>query len=162
MERTFVIIKPSGVQRGLVGEVIRRFELKGLQLCGLKITLLDDCILNEHYAHLSEKSFFGRIKDSMSSSPVVLMCLAGVECIQVVRAMAGATNGRVAALGTIRGDFSMSIQENIVHTSDSLENAKIEIERFFKPNELFDYSMLHHSVLYANDECRDKILEKHQ
>ena len=152
MEKTLVIIKPSGVQRGLVGEVIRRFELKGLQLCGMKITLLDDLILREHYSHLSQESYFGRIIKSMTSSPVVLLCLSGVECVQVVRTMAGITNGRVAPMGTIRGDLSMSMQENIVHTSDSTENAKIEIDRFFNPHEIVDYARVNHSVIYATNE----------
>lgn len=152
MERTLVILKPSTVQRALVGEIISRFEKKGLCLVGLKMTRLDDKILSEHYAHLSEKPFFQRVKDSMMTSPVIVSCWEGVEAVATVRALTGVTNGRLAQPGTIRGDYCMSFQENIVHTSDSLEAAKVELARFFQENELFDYQQASFDYLYANDE----------
>lgn len=152
MERTLVILKPCAVLRGLVGEVVRRFERKGLILCGMKMMWLSDPILDEHYAHLKEKPFFRRIKDSMQASPVIICCWEGKDAINVVRAVTGSTNGRNAVPGTIRGDFSMSVQENIVHASDSQESAKKEIERFFNEDELFNYKSPLILNLYANDE----------
>ena len=152
MEKTLVILKPCTIQRGLIGEIISRFERKGLQLAGLKMIWLTDNILSEHYAHLKEKPFFQRIKDAMSVCPVIVCCWEGVDAIQVVRQLTGATNGRNAQPGTIRGDFSMSVQENIVHASDSPETAAIELKRFFKDDELFDYKTNNLLAIYANDE----------
>lgn len=152
LEKTLVILKPSAVQRGLIGEITTRFERKGLRLAGMKMMQLTDELLNEHYAHLSEKPFFQRIKNSMMASPVIVCCYEGVDAIQVVRSMTGATNGRVAIPGTIRGDFSVSSQENIVHTSDSPKTAIEEINRFFKPEELFEYKQVHMPYLYHTDE----------
>jgi nucleoside-diphosphate kinase len=152
MERTLVIIKPSAVHRQLIGEIISRFERKGLRLAALKMMQLSDEILKEHYAHLAEKPFYNRIKTSMQSAPVVVCCWEGLDCVRVVREMTGVTNGRLADTGTIRGDFSMSIQENIVHSSDSPENAVIELQRFFKKEEFFDYIRSVDSAIYASDE----------
>ena len=152
LEKTLVILKPSAVQRGLIGEITTRFERKGLRLAGKKMLQLTDELLNEHYAHLSEKPFFQRVKNSMMASPVIVCCYEGVDAIQVVRSMTGATNGRVAIPGTIRGDFSVSSQENIVHTSDSPKTAIEEINRFFKPEELFEYKQVHMPYLYHTDE----------
>ena len=118
MEKTLVILKPSAMGRGIAGEVITRFTNKGLILAGMKMIQLTDAILDEHYAHLIERPFFNRIKTSMKAQPVIVMCLAGIDAVQVVRTMTGVTNGRNAAPGTIRGDFSMSGQENIIHTSE--------------------------------------------
>jgi nucleoside-diphosphate kinase len=153
MQKTLVILKPSAIQRGLVGEVISRFEKKGLQLIGMKMIYLTDEILEEHYAHLKDKPFFQRIKESMKVSPVIVLALKGVDAVEVVRKMVGITNGREAQPGTIRGDYSMSVQENIVHASDSPETAQIELERFFSTTELFNYPQLMHPNIYANDEC---------
>lgn len=152
MEKTLVLLKPCTLQRGLVGEVISRFEKRGLRLAGMKMMQLTDEILNEHYAHLREKPFFQILKDSMMSTPVIACCLEGIDAVNTVRAMSGATNGRNAVPGTIRGDYCMSNQQNIVHTSDSLENAAIELARFFKPEELFDYTPSNLHFLYALDE----------
>lgn len=152
MERTLVILKPSALQRDLIGEVINRFERKGLKLCGIKMMQLDDKILSEHYGHLSERSFFQRLKDAMMITPVIVTCWEGIDAINVVRTLGGTTNGRTAQPGTIRGDYSMSTQENIVHTSDSPESAQIELARFFNENELFDYTKSTFDFLYANDE----------
>ena len=136
IEKTLVILKPCTVQRALIGEILHRFERKGLRLAGMKMMQLTDEVLSEHYAHLSTKPFFQRVKDS----------------IQAVRTLAGPTNGRLAAPGTIRGDYSMSFQENIVHASDSPETAAAELNRFFKPEEIFDYKQAVFDYLYANDE----------
>ena len=152
MEKTLVILKPSAMGRGIAGEVITRFTNKGLVIAGMKMIQLTDAVLDEHYAHLIERPFFNRIKTSMKALPVIVMCLAGKEAVQVVRTMTGATNGRNAAPGTIRGDYSMSGQENIIHTSDSVENAAIELARFFKPEEIFDYTPANINLLYASDE----------
>ena len=152
MERTLVILKPCTIQRGLIGEIIARFEKKGLILEGMKMTWLTDEILSEHYAHLKERSFFQRVKDAMAVCPVIVCCWKGVDAINVVRTLAGSTNGRNAAPGTIRGDYSMSFQENIVHASDSPEAAEAELKRFFKPEEIFDYKQATFDFLYANDE----------
>ena len=151
-QKTLVLLKPGTVQRALIGEVINRFERKGLRIAGLKMMQLTDELLSEHYAHLAEKPFFQRVKDSMMACPVVAMCLEGVDAIEVVRTLAGPTNGRKAPAGTIRGDYSMSFQENIVHASDSTETAKVEVARFFCEDEIFDYSMNNLLSTYANDE----------
>ena len=152
MEQTLVILKPSALQRALVGEVIKRFEQKGLRLAGIKMIQLSDQILNEHYAHLADRPFFKRIKDSMMITPVIVTCWEGKDSVRVVRTMTGSTNSRDAVPGTIRGDLSMSLQENIVHTSDSVENAREELTRFFSDDEIFDYEYLLTPYLYANDE----------
>ncbi len=152
MERTLVLLKPSAIQRGLVGEVLQRFEKKGLILRGIKMMQLTDEILNEHYAHLSEKPFFQRVKEAMKITPIIAVCLEGIDAVRVVRTLSGSTNGRNADIGTIRGDLSMSFQENIVHTSDSVKNAQEELKRFFNKNEIFDYEHRQIPFLYANDE----------
>lgn len=152
MEKTLVILKPCTLQRGLIGEITSRFERKGLRLAGMKMIWLTDEILSEHYAHLKEKPFFQRIKDAMSVCPVIVCCWDGVDAVHVVRQLTGATNGRVAQTGTIRGDYSMSVQENIVHASDSPETAAIELKRFFRDDEIYDYEMNNLLAIYANDE----------
>jgi len=152
MEKTLVIIKPGAIQRGLIGEVIHRFERKGLQLCGIKMMQLTDEILADHYAHLVQRPYFKRIKDSMMITPVIVCCWKGLEVVHIVHEMAGKTNGREAALGTIRGDLSVSVQENIVHTSDSVENAREELARFFTENEIYEFDQEISNFLYANDE----------
>lgn len=135
-----------------MGEIINRFEKRGLRLAGMKMMQLTDEILDEHYAHLREKPFFRTLKDSMMATPVIACCLEGVEAVQVVRAMTGSTNGRNADPGTIRGDYCMSNQQNIVHTSDSPENAAAELARFFKPEEIFQYELATLKFTYSVDE----------
>ena len=152
MEQTFIILKPSTISRGLVGDVITRFQRKGLIISGIKMMQLDETILREHYAHLVDRPFFPWILDSMMATPVIAMVLKGKDAVEVVRSIVGATNCRKAAPGTIRGDFGMSGQENIVHASDSPENAQIEIKRFFRPEEIFDYNLSILPSLYAPDE----------
>ena len=152
MEQTFVILKPSTIQRGLIGDVITRFQRKGLTITGIKMMQLNEAILREHYAHLVDRPFFPTLLKSMMATPVIVMVLKGKDVVSCVRAMVGATNCRNAAPGTIRGDFGMSGQENIVHASDSPENAVIEINRFFKPDEIFDYDPCTLNAIYAPDE----------
>ena len=132
-EKTLVLLKPCTIKRNLIGEIISIFEKKGLRVVGLKMMQLTDEVLSEHYAHLAEKPFFQRVKDSMMVTPVVALCLEGVSAVEVVRVITGPTNGRTSCVpGTIRGMYRMSYQENIVHASDSLANAAIDLTRFFK------------------------------
>ena len=154
MEKTLVLLKPSCVQRQLIGEVVNRFERRGLRIAGMKMMQLSDDILREHYAHLADKPFFPTLAASMQASPVIALALEGIDAVQVVRAMTGATNGRAAAPGTIRGDYSMSNQQNIVHASDSPENALIELARFFRPEEIFEYKSGAKAYIYGADECK--------
>jgi len=136
MERSLVIIKPDAVQRGLVGEITNRFEKKGLKIVGFKMMRLDDAILQEHYAHVAGKPFFRELSRFMSSSPVMVLCLEGLNAVEIVRLVCGVTP---ADMGSIRGDFSISSQRNIVHSSDSIESAQKELNRFFADSELFQY-----------------------
>ncbi len=152
MEKTLVIFKPGTIQRGLIGEIIHRFERKGLQICGLKMIQLTDELLNEHYAHIAERPFFQRVKTAMMATPVLVCCLKGLDAVKVVREMAGATNGREAKPGTIRGDFSMSGQWNVIHSSDSVENSEGELMRFFKEDELFEFPATNLNFIYSTDE----------
>ena len=152
LEKTLVLLKPCTMQRSLAGEIISLFEKKGFKICGMKMMMLTDELLSEHYAHLASKPFFQRVKDSMMTAPVVALCLEGVDAIAAVRALAGPTNGRNAAPGTIRGSYCMSFLENIVHASDSPETAEVELRRFFRPEEIFDWNQAIFPYLYANDE----------
>ena len=154
METTLVLLKPSCVQRQLIGEIVNRFERRGLRISGMKMMQLDDQILREHYAHLADRPFFPTLADSMKASPIVALALTGVDAVQVVRTMTGSTNGREAAPGTIRGDYSVSNQQNIVHASDSTANAAIELARFFKPEDIFDYTSSVQGYVYGVDECK--------
>lgn len=154
MEKTLVIFKPSAIDRRLVGNLISRIEDKGFIISGIKMMQLDEAILKEHYSHLVDKPFFPSIVSSMTATPVIVACLSGVEAVKVFREMTGVTNGRAAAPGTLRGDFCMSGQANIVHASDSVENAEIELARFFKPEEIFDYTPSNIKFFYGEDELK--------
>ncbi len=138
-ERTLIIIKPDALQRGLLGEVVGRFERKGLKIVGMKMMQLEDALLEAHYAHIKDKPFFAGVKSFMKASPVVVMALSGIGAINAIRIIVGPTKGYEADAGSIRGDLSLSTQSNMVHASDSVDNAKEEIERFFDKEELFDY-----------------------
>lgn len=152
METTLVLLKPSCVQRQLIGEIVHRFERRGLRIAGMKMMQLNEAILRDHYSHLVDRPFFPALAASMMASPIVAMAISGVEAVSVVRAMTGYTNGRVADPGTIRGDYSMSNQQNIVHASDSIENAAIELKRFFRPEEIFEYESATLGFIYAVNE----------
>lgn len=152
MERTLILIKPNAIQRGIMGDIVTRFERKGLRIAGIKMMYLTDEILAEHYALLVERPFYPFLKASMQAAPVVACCLEGAEAVETVRLMVGVTNSRKALPGTIRGDFSMSGEQNVVHASDSVENAIIEIKRFFKEEELFDYESAVTRFEYGGEE----------
>ncbi len=131
MSRTLILVKPDGVQRQLVGEVLGRFERKGLKIQQLKLVPLATAVVEEHYAHLNDKPFFGELVSFMTQSPVVAAILEGPSAVEVARQVIGATNPIEAAPGSIRGDLAIEAGENVVHGSDSDENAEIEIKRFF-------------------------------
>ena len=152
MERTLVLIKPDGIQRGLAGKIITRFEEKGLKMIGCKMMALDEVILREHYAHIADKPFFPGVAKFMSSSPVLAMCWEGFECVEAVRLITGVTKARQADAGTIRGDFAMSVSCNVIHTSDSVETAEKEVPRFFKPDDLCDYTKGEYEHVYNDEE----------
>ena len=151
-EKTLVLLKPDALQRNLLGKIIERFEQKGLKIIGLKMMQLSDVLLDEHYAHHKDKPFFAGLKSFMKEFPVVAMALEGLEAVSVVRGMCGPTQSRQAPPGTIRGDFSMSRQANILHTSDSVENAEKEVWRFFNQDEIFDYKKVDFNQIYVEDE----------
>ncbi len=138
-EKTLIILKPDAIQRGLVGDVVTRFERKGLKIVGMKMVQLEDALLESHYAHIKDKPFFAGIKNFMKASPVLVMALSGIEAVAATRLIVGPTKAYEAAAGTIRGDFALSMQSNIVHSSDSVESGIAEVARFFAGNELFEY-----------------------
>ncbi len=153
LQSTFVIIKPDAISRGIAGEVIARFERKGLQLVACKLSRLTDAKLADHYSHLADKPFFPRIVDFMQSTPVLLCVWRGVDAVDVVRSLCGPTNGREAAPGTIRGDYSQSIQCNVVHASDGPDTAEAEIARFFDGGEILPFDVPHERAFYGGDEA---------
>lgn len=130
-ERTLVLIKPDAVRRGLVGEIIARFERKGLAIDALVLRELDAALADQHYAEHADKPFYPPLKEFMTSGNLVAAIISGDQAISVVRALVGATDGRAAAAGTIRGDYSLSNRENLVHASDSPESAEREIKLWF-------------------------------
>ena len=142
IQRTLVLIKPDAVQRELVGEIMTRFERKGLKFVAMKLVHLDETILAEHYSHHVDKPFYKGVVDFMMETPVVAVVFEGNDVIAEVRKILGATNPREADAGTFRADLSMDVAGNIVHASDSPENANEEIKRFFKEDELFSYTKL--------------------
>ena len=137
MQKTFVIYKPDCMKQKHVGDVLARFEKAGFAIIGCKMSRLSPAILREHYAHVASKPFYPEIEQFMSSTPVVLMALQGDDIVARVRDLLGPTDSRKAAKGTIRGDYGTDMMVNVVHASDSDENAKIEIARFFKADELY-------------------------
>ena len=132
VERTYIMLKPDCIKRGLIGEVISKIEKKGYRITDAKMMTLDEKILREHYAHLANKPFFSEILEYMVSGPVLAMIVEGENAVLGMRILMGATKFEEAAAGTIRGDYAFNTGENIIHGSDSLENAEIEIVRFFK------------------------------
>jgi nucleoside-diphosphate kinase len=139
MERTLVLIKPDGVKRHLIGNIIERFENKGLKILSLKLMTVSDEKAKEHYSVHSMKPFFEGLVSYLTSGPIVALILEGDNAIISCRNLAGATDGSAAAAGTIRGDFSLNIEENIVHASDSKESYNHEYKIFFNENEIMDY-----------------------
>lgn len=148
-ERSLIIIKPDAIQRSIVGEIITRFERKGLEIIGLKMMHLEDALIEEHYSHIKDKPFFPGTRKFMKSAPVIVMAISGIGAINAIRVIVGPTKGYDAAAGTIRGDYSMSTQSNVVHASDSKESAEVEIKRFFKEGELLEYNKLGLEYVFA-------------
>ena len=138
MEKTVVLLKPDCVQKGLMGEVLKRFEAQGFRVVGCKMMQLDDAILKDHYAHLVELPFFPEILGFMQSSPIMALALEGEDIIQKVRDFIGPTDSTKAEKGTVRGDLGEDKMRNVVHASDSSESAQAELNRFFRPGELLE------------------------
>lgn len=131
MDRTYIMLKPDALKRGLIGEIIARIEKKGYKIAAAKTMQLDAEILKEHYAHLTDKPFFPELLEYMTSGPVLAMIVEGPDVVLGMRILMGATKFEEAAPGTIRGDYAFCTTENLIHGSDSKENAEIEIKRFF-------------------------------
>ncbi|KAM4715737.1 nucleoside diphosphate kinase B-like [Anableps anableps] len=147
-ERTFIAIKPDGVQRSIIGEIIKRFEMKGFKLVGLKMLQASEDLLKQHYIDLKDRPFFPSLVNYMSSGPVVAMVWEGKGVVKTGRVMLGETNPADSKPGTIRGDFCIDVSKNIIHGSDSVESAKKEISLWFKPEELVNYISCAFSWLY--------------
>jgi nucleoside-diphosphate kinase len=139
MQRTLILLKPDCVQRRLVGDIMQRFERKGLRLAGLKLVQADRKLAEKHYAVHKGKPFYDSLLSFLTSGPTVAMVWEGREAVAVARTLMGATDGTKAPPATIRGDFALSVQNNLVHGSDSPENAELEIALWFRPEELLSY-----------------------
>lgn len=151
-ERTLVLFKPDAVQRRLVGELYSRFERKGLKVVGLKLLKVTPELSKQHYAEHVSKPFYPLLEEFITSGPIVALCLEGPEAVSVVRGMMGPTNGRAAAPGTIRGDYGVSRQMNLVHGSDSTDAAAREIAIYFQPDELISHETTLGGWVCAPDE----------
>jgi nucleoside-diphosphate kinase len=152
VEKTLILLKPDALQRGLIGRITSRLEERGLQIVGMKMVKLDDKKCAEHYAHLTQKPFYQKLVKFMVSAPIIAMAVEGVEAVKVVRDMCGPTNARNAPAGTIRGDFSLSTQYNVIHASDSPETASKEVPRFFAKGEIFAWKRVMGEFTAAEDE----------
>lgn len=148
MEKTFLMVKPDGVQRNLIGEIVSRFETKGFNLVGAKLMLITQELAEQHYGEHKERPFFGELVEFITSGPVFAMVWEGENVISTARQMMGATNPKDAAAATIRGDFAVTVGKNIIHGSDSSESAEREIGLFFNKEELVDYSKLMSKWVY--------------
>ncbi|XP_031416397.1 NME/NM23 nucleoside diphosphate kinase 2a isoform X2 [Clupea harengus] len=147
-ERTFIAIKPDGVQRGIIGEIIKRFEQKGFKLVGIKMVHAPEELLRQHYYDLKDRPFFPGLVSYMRSGPVVAMVWEGMNVVKTGRVMLGETNPAESKPGTIRGDFCIQVGRNIIHGSDAVDSANTEINLWFKPEELMSYTKCDHSWLY--------------
>jgi len=154
--RTAVLVKPDGLQRGLIGEIISRFERKGLKLVGLKMVQMDERMLDQWYMEHRDKSFFQNLKSFMSSMPIVAMVWEGIDAVPVVRKLVGTTLGREAEGGSIRGDFGMSQQMNLIHASSNNADAEREIGIVFNADELFSYHSVLEAIVYAKGEMDEE------
>ncbi len=148
-EKTLIIVKPDAIQRNLVGEVIGRFEKKGLKIVGVKMVSIEDALLDEHYANIKDKPFYPGVKNFMKLCPVIVMALEGINAVSAVRLIVGPTRAWEANAGTIRGDYSLSTQSNIVHASESVEAGVEEVNRFFEKDEIFEYQKIDTDFVYA-------------
>ena len=147
-ERTFIMIKPDAVQRGLIGEIINRFVKKGYKLVAMKLMQIPRSLAEQHYAEHKDKPFFESLIQYTTSAPVVAMVWEGKEIVATARVMIGATDPLKAAPGSIRGTYGVDLGRNVIHASDSKESAKREIELFFKPEEILTYSLTLENWLY--------------
>jgi nucleoside-diphosphate kinase len=138
METTLVLLKPDCIANRHIGTVLARFEKEGFRICGMKIMQLDSSLLREHYSHIADQPFFPEVEAFMKSSPVFAVALEGENVIARVRELAGPTDSRKAAKGTIRGDLGKDVMANVIHASDSPEGAQDELKRFFRPEEIFE------------------------
>lgn len=148
MEKTFLMVKPDGVQRQLIGDIVARFEKKGFQLVGAKLMQIPTSLAEQHYGEHKERPFFGELVDFITSGPVFAMVWQGENVIATARQMMGATNPKDAQPATIRGDYAVTVAKNIIHGSDSPTSAEREIALFFKEEELVDYSKLINEWVY--------------
>lgn len=144
MERTLVLLKPDAVQRRLIGDLVGRFERKGLQVVGLKLVHASRELAEKHYEVHKARPFFESLIQFLTGGPTVAIALEGPNAVAVVRNIMGPTDGSKAAPGTVRGDYAISIQNNLVHGSDSVDNAKIELALWFKADELVTYKLVDH------------------
>ena len=151
-ERTLLLIKPDALQRGLLGDVLSRFEHKGFKIVGMKMIRMTRELSKDHYAHLVSKPFYPDLEKFMTENPIVAVVIEGKEAVEVTRLIVGPTNASKAPGGTLRGDFSNSTSRNIIHASDSKETAEKEVHRFFKSEELHSYKLHNEPFLYASDE----------
>ena len=154
MKTTLVLLKPDCILRGLTGEILNRFVKRGLQISGIKMMQLSDEILKSHYAHIADKPFFPGVMKAMQKTPVIAVALSGIEAPTVARKMAGSTNARDAESGSIRGDYAVSIQNNIVHISEDDAAAEAEVKRFFSPEEIFPVNAEIAGMVYSPDEIK--------
>jgi len=157
IQQTVVLVKPDALQRGLAGEIISRFERKGLKLVGIKMISFTDKIVEAWYAHHRDKSFFADIKRFMTWTPVVAMVWEGVECIDAVRKVIGITKSRAAEAGSIRGDLGMSTSQNLIHGSDSVKSAVKEISLIFQPHEIFAYKSVSECLIYSKEDFKENL-----
>ena len=148
MEQTYVMIKPDGVQRGLIGDIVSRIEQKGLRIVAMQMRMIADDVARKHYAEHVEKDFFKFLIDFITSSPVVCMVVEGENAVTAMRTMSGATNPMDASVGTIRGDFGLDVGRNIIHTADSLESAEREIAIHFTGGEMIKYTRAEEMWVY--------------
>ncbi|HLR74854.1 MAG TPA: nucleoside-diphosphate kinase [Virgibacillus sp.] len=148
MEKTFLMVKPDGVQRNLIGEIVHKFENKGFKLVAAKLMQISDDLAKTHYGEHEDKPFFGELVDFITSGPVFAMVWEGENVIKTARAMMGETNPQEAAAGTIRGDYGITVGKNIIHGSDSTDSAKREIDLFFTAEDILSYDKQDSSWIY--------------
>lgn len=152
MERSVVLVKPDGLQRGLIGEIVARFERKGLKLVAIKMVQLNDEQLDAWYAHHKEKPFFPKLKGFMMQTPIIAMVWEGLDSITTIRKLVGVTKGREAEGGSVRGDFAMSQSNNLIHASDSVKSYEKESKIVFEDSEIFEYTSALDFLVYSDEE----------
>lgn len=151
-EKTLLLIKPDAIQRGLIGDILARFEKKGFKIIGMKMLRMSKEMAKDHYAHLVSKPFYPDLEKFVTEHPLVAVVIEGKEAVEVTRLIVGPTNASKAPGGTIRGDLSNSTSRNIIHASDSKETAEKEVHRFFRKDEMFEYKLNNEQYLSAPDE----------